>query len=545
MHGPQPSLAIEQRVHASWAWLPLAAAMVLGAVWLIIAFAEPFSVQDDARQHVAWLEAFRDPTLFQGDYIASYFVNSNTPVFKSLYQAVAWLGVSPLVAAKLFPVAITLLTAWLAFRFVRSLGVDGFASALGAALFVQALWFSDDLASATARAFSWPLMMAVLVAWRESRPLLGAVIGFVLSLTYPSAAVFAGALIGLVSLYDWRNWRQAWAEPALVVSGLFLGALVTLALGAGGDLVSATEARRMAEFGDDGRTELFVSNPVTFWLLSKRTGLLPEPVVRHALALVAALAAAWHWRHVPVQARRICLAALAAGLVLWAAAHIVLFSLYLPGRYSLIGIRMVVCVLAGVGIAAWLQAAGPRLRMALTAVLIGFPLLALAVPPRALGLVSVPKAPAVLAALGNTPPQTLVAGISPDLDAIPAGVQRRVLTAREYHLPYNRAYGQEMRRRLAATAAAVFADGPVMLNVLHQRYGVDYLLLDREQIAPEGMQKSWWLPVLAQMKAAPRCTAESCRVWALEQSACIVAEQNSQVLLSVDCLLGRRMAAKG
>jgi len=534
-----------QKAAQGWRWLPLAAAAVLGLVWLILAFSDPFAIQDDARQHVVWFEAMLDPSLFRDDFIATFFVGSNTPIYKAFYWLPAQLGASALLMAKLYPVALTLLTAWLAWRFLLTTGIGSLAAALGAVLFVQGIWVSDDIASATARAFSWPMLMAVLVCWRENRPLLGAVLGAVLSLTYPTAAVFAGGIISLMCLTHLLDGRKSFAElralwtgPAIMVAGLFVGALAALAMGAGRGVVSGDEARRMAEFQEGGRTAYFVENPVKYWLLSKRSGALPEPVLRHVLLTVLVVLAALRWRRLPVEVRRLSLAAIVAGLILWAAAHLMLFKLYLPGRFPLIGERVAFAVLAGAALAVWLPQHRRGLWKGLAVVLVALPLLALLVPQRVLGLISVPEAPGLMRVLEQTPPETLVAGFSPDLDNIPAAAKRRVLTAREYHLPYDTDYVLAMRDRLADTAVAVFSSGPEGVRTLVQRYGVTHLLIARNEVTPSGAPQSWWWPVLAQDGRQPDCTAQSCRAWPLEQARCVVAQEQEQVLLSVACLLG-------
>ncbi|MCH8685625.1 hypothetical protein [Pedomonas mirosovicensis] len=301
--------------------------------------------------------------------------------------------------------------------------------------------------------------------------------------------------------------------------------------------MSADEARGMAEFQDGGRTAYFVANPVTFWLLAKRSGAVPEPVLRDILLIIAALLALLRWRQLPEPLRRLCLASALAGVILWAAAHVVLFKLYLPGRYSLIGLRVALGLLAGAGLAAWMPKLGRGGRSVVFAALIGLPLLALLVPPRALGLIGVAEAPAVVEAVRAAPKNTLVAGFAPDLDNIPALAQRRVLTAREYHLPYGREYVREMRERLGDTASAVFAGGPEGVRRLVSRYGITHLLIDRREVTPTGARQSWWWPILAQEKRLPDCGEEACRVWALTQRRCVVAEEAGEVLLSAACLL--------
>lgn len=527
-----------------WGWLPLAAAATLSLVWLVLAFSDPYVVQDDVRQHVVWFEALRDPTLFRGDFISGFFRSSNTPVYKALYELPAQLGLSPLLLAKLYPVALTLLTAWLTWRFLLTTGIGAPAAALGAMLFVQGIWVSDDLACATARAFSWPMLMAVLVCWRENRPLAGAALGALMALTYPSAAVFAGALIGLMSLAPLLDGKRSlaelrtlWAAPAIVVAGLFVGAVMALASGTGTGVISGEAARQMAEFQDGGRTEFFVHNPVIYWLLSKRSGALPEPVLRHVVLTLLVVAALLRWKHLPVEVRRLSLAALFAGLTLWAAAHLMLFSLYLPGRFPLIGERIAFALLAAALLSAWLPHKGKAVQRAFIAGLVLLPVVALAVPLRVNPMFNLPQSPRLIEALQALPAETLVAGFGPDLDNIPSNSLRRVLTAREYHLPYDPAYLRAMRERLADTAAAVFAADESGVGTLVERYGVTHILVDRSDVTPAGARQSWWWPILEQEGRQPACTEGACRVWVLEQPRCIVTAEGDQVLLSGQCLL--------
>lgn len=525
-----------------WLAVCMAGALCLAVVWLVMALADPLSVQDDVRQHIAWLEAVRDPRLFVDDPVARYFEASNTRAFKLLYILPAQLGVSPLLLAKLYPAVLTLLLAWTGFQVLRGFDLAPPAAGLGSLLLIQALWVTDDLACASARAFAWLWLTVMLLAWRRRAPVLAGAAGLMLGLTYPPVAVVGGCALGLVGLWQLtRRERPDWRLGLPMLGALVAGTLaVALADGSGGPLVTAAEARGLAEFAADGRTPFFAASPVAYWLFGARSGALPVPGLRHGLALLATLIALALAGRLPVDLRRLAIAALAAGWMLWALAHAVLFELYLPARFALTGLRLAMALLAGWGLW-WLLGRLPVWpRRLLVGVVVLLPLVALLAPPSALGLVSRPLAPQVIMALRQLPPDTWVAGNSPDLDMVPALARRSVLATREYHIAYHRDYRETMRLRLADSMAATHASAPAPVALLRDRYSVTHLLVDRGAFTVQAVRQAWWYGILGQMGRLPACTPTACGDWVLRQPACIVAEQNRQVLLSVDCLLGRR-----
>ncbi|MEX6722958.1 hypothetical protein [Parapedomonas caeni] len=524
-----------------WLAACMAGALCLALVWLVMALADPLSVQDDVRQHIAWLEAIRDPRLFVDDPIARYFEASNTQAFKLLYTLPAHLGVSPLLLAKLYPALLTLLLAWTGFHVLRGFDLAPPAAGLGSLLLIQALWVTDDLACASARAFAWLWLMVMLLGWRRRWLMLAGASGLLLGLTYPPVAVLTGVTLGLVGVWQLlRRERPDWSPGLVMLGTLMAGTLaVTLTGGSGGPLVTGVEARGLAEFAADGRTPFFAASPVTYWLFGARSGALPVPGLRHGLALLATLIALALAGRLPVDLRRLAIAALAAGWMLWALAHAVLFDLYLPARFALTGLRLAVALLAGWGLWWMLGRLSVWPRRLLVGTLVLLPLAGLAAPPSALGLVSRPLAPEIIVALRRLPTESLIAGNSADLDMVPALAGRSVLAAREFHVAYHRDYREVMRQRLADSIAATYALSAAPVATVRERYSVTHLLVDRGAFNAQAARQAWWYGILAQTGHLPACTASTCGGWVLARPACIVAEQNRQALLSVDCLLDR------
>lgn len=58
---------------AFWFSLSLTFAAIYGCMALQQAFSSEYVVQDDARQHVFWMQRFLEPELLPNDFIANYF----------------------------------------------------------------------------------------------------------------------------------------------------------------------------------------------------------------------------------------------------------------------------------------------------------------------------------------------------------------------------------------------------------------------------------------------------------------------------------------
>ena len=98
-----------------WLSLSLAVAAIYALLMLQRAFAGDYVAQDDARQHVFWMQRFRDPQLFPNDLIADYFQSIAPWGYTQFYRLFAAIGVQPLLLSKLLPVGLNIVTAAYAF----------------------------------------------------------------------------------------------------------------------------------------------------------------------------------------------------------------------------------------------------------------------------------------------------------------------------------------------------------------------------------------------------------------------------------------------
>ena len=89
--------------NAVWLSLSLAFAAYYSVLGWQQAFASPYVVQEDMRQHIFWLARYVDPTAFPDDLIADYFQSVAPLGYGWLYQGLASLGIAPLLVAKILP----------------------------------------------------------------------------------------------------------------------------------------------------------------------------------------------------------------------------------------------------------------------------------------------------------------------------------------------------------------------------------------------------------------------------------------------------------
>jgi hypothetical protein len=128
----------------------------------------------------------------------------------------------------------------------------------------QAVWSRDDIVSATARAFLYPLFLAFLyyLARRKFIPCLVALT--LQALFYPSIAFVSAGLLAL-GLIAWKGKRPALTRDRFAVwlcaAGL-AAIIIVLAFYASkssgfGEVITASQARQMREFYGGGQGQLF------------------------------------------------------------------------------------------------------------------------------------------------------------------------------------------------------------------------------------------------------------------------------------------------
>ena len=317
--------------------LETVAALVATTVSAVIASAHLLRgdvVEGDAMVHQYWMRRFADPALFTDALTAKLRGSERYP---DGYQALFWLAshvADPIVFGEWLGVALMAAAGWLVFAIVREHTDWQPAAWIGGALFLglQGHRFFGGFPRGFLHVV---VLLTVLLALRR-RERAAALVAAGGALFYPPAAFLAVGVL-CVSALRWRDGRPGLdaqrARTAALAAGLGIGAIFVPQLLASGsfDVMSAAEARRYPEFGEHGDLHFFAASALDY-LRQNRSGL--DLRATGSLLLLAALALLLVRRSNLRRVRPEVLAMPVASLAAYGLAQALLFTLYLPHRYT-------------------------------------------------------------------------------------------------------------------------------------------------------------------------------------------------------------------
>jgi hypothetical protein len=569
-----------------WFSLSLMLAAVCNLLILQRAFGGEYVVQDDVRQHVFWMLRFTDPDLFPNDLIADYFQSLAPWGYRQLYQGFAALGLNPLMLSKLLPVILSLVTAGYAFGVAMQLLPVPFAGFVASALTSQVLWTHDDVVSATPRAFLPPLFLAFLYYllqqdnkpfWRRSLIPCVAIIALE-GLFYPQyVLVFAGiAALQVVtwqqdsrgfclgwSGMSWSHNRQDYWFAGACLGAAFLVLLpIALSPSSYGAVITGAAARQLPEFLSLGRNRFFWDDPLRYWLVAERSGLFPN-FRPWFLAIGAFLPLLLLWaRRYPTQfpligqvSRKtaVLMRVVIVAVVLFFAAHALLFKLYLPSRYTEYTLRFALVFATAIAItlllqAAWhwlAQKARPRLQqlavwlltIALGAVLLFYPSYS---QDQARNSYWVGENSQLYQFFSQQPKDILIASLVREVDNVPTFARRSLLVGREYALPYHVGYGSQFRQRVVDTIQAQYALDPAVLAHFIRTYGIDFWVLDQHKSFDANAPLTSWVRQYPEaISQARNQLGQGIPALKKLSKSCTVSRDKDLRILSTACILAK------
>lgn len=537
-----------------WFSLSLTFAAVYGLLGLQIAFSSEYVVQDDARQHLFWMRRFLDPQLFHNDLLADYFQSVAPWGYSKLYQLFAAVGIDPIVLSKFLPIVLGLITTAYCFGVCLQLLPVPIAGFIASLLLNQNMWLGDDLVSATPRAFVYPLFVAFLYYVLRSQTLPCAIAIALSGLFYPPL-LFLEAGVLFLRLWRWRGWLPFISSDYLFgATGLGVALLVMLPYAFSSSqfdpIVTRTQAIAMPEFQRGGRIPFFDDDFWDFWLYGRDSGMLRQgfqPLVSWAGVLLPILLKFPSRFPLVKQIANIklLLQIALASICMFFTAHILLYKVFAPSRYTRYSLRIVMIIAAGIAIAIildalwlWVRKHNARLFIGLSLTsLLGAILLYPAFEEFPKTNYIVGKRPELYQFFQKQPKDIIIASISRKVDDIPPFSQRAILFGWEYANPYHLGYYSQIRQRATDLIRAQYSQDIKLIQNFIQKYQVDFLLLDKNAFTPQYMDTNDWFrqwqpiakEVLVQINRG--ITPALANV-----TSCAVFETNSLVVLKADCI---------
>ena len=554
-----------------WLALSLATAALYGVLALGQAFSGPYVVQTDARVHVSWMLQFMDPELFPNDVIMEYLSSVEPAGYKALYWLLANVGLDPLVVNKLLPTVLGLIATGYCFGISMRIFPAPAAAFIATVLLNQtAIGITTAVVSGTPRAFVYPLFLAFLYYLFKRAPVPCVVALALQGLFYPQILLVSVGVLGL-RVFDWTRFpprlTHTRSDYVLSLAGLGVALLVlapyALKTSAFGPVITAAQARTMAEFQPGGGASFFTDNPWTFWVTGQRSGILQVMVpllLWTGLALPLLLRSPARFPLARWVTKEVwCLPQIAlASLVMFGLAHALLFRLHLPSRYTKHSLVIVLALAGGIALTALVEAvyrwaeqpASPprrrrqRLALGVTTLMIGilvcYPVvLSFGAAPFPRTSYKVGGAPALYAFFAQQPKDSVIASLAEEADNLPTFAKRSVLVARKYAAPYHIGYYTHIHQRATELIRAQYSPELTEARRLIQREGVDFWLLDRGAFTSWYLATNAWFPHTqpAASEALASLRQGSVPALATLVQRCAVFEDNHFIVLEAQCLL--------
>ncbi|MEB3211766.1 MAG: hypothetical protein VKL39_10435 [Leptolyngbyaceae bacterium] len=571
-----------------WWGVSIAIPILYGVMALHDGFSAERIVQDDARQYLFWMQRFQNPELFSNDLIADYF-QSVTPLgYTFLYRMGTWVGLEPFTFNKLLPLGLGIITTGYFFWTVMAMVPLPGTAFLASLLLNQTLWMKDDLVSATPRAFIYPLFVAFIYYWIQfdlkasphspsalSRAplsstqnwtawrslILGAGAIALLGLFYPQYVLVAGGVV-VLSLVRWSQntlmitrSKTQWVRVSLYL--IVIAAVIAfygLTASAYDPVVTVSQAKAMPEFWPGGRNFFFSENLWWFYGVGDRSGFLHVGLVRPATLALGVFLPLMLWRspHHPVlqhcqPSLSLLLKLLVSASGLFILAHLLLFRLHLPSRYTDHSLRIIMAIAAALVITSFLEwLVRPRspsrpmgyiwgrmgLAILLSVIVVIYPVFVEGFP---LTKYKQGHSPKLYDFFRQQPVDTLVASVAEDVNNIPVFAQRSILIGREYAIPYHLGFYDEFHERAVDVLRAQYSADPEVAIAVIQRYGIDYWMLDENAYEPDYLEDHWTRQYLDDFDIQPKESPGA----AMQQgiAACTVVTQHRLMVLETDCLV--------
>ena len=563
-----------------WFSLSIVFAAIYGWLALLQAFEHDFVVQDDARQHIFWMQRYVDPELFPNDLIADYFQSAAPIGYTTLYKTAVALGLEPGFFGKILPFFLGVITAGYAFILSLELFPIPLSGFFSSVILTQTLWASDEISSGTPRAFLYPLLIAFIYYLLRRSHLISLLLLALQVILYPPIALVSLGLVA-IRLVHWRQGRlslsQDWRDYALFASGFCLIGGLTFylkSLADFGSIVTRSEALQMPEFQEKGRNAFFLPG-LRYWLdgYPGRSGIfhrrmtIPGTLLAGVfLPIVLSLPLKTSLRQQIKPAIYSLVQLLLVSLGLYAIAQLLLFQLHVPSRYTSHTIRLVLALAAGIfwGIFIddsfrlgqfWQRSLGSKktvLRKLLATLGTAFPLVLTAIIfivtffyypllindyPKA-GYRESPAAQPIYEFFAEQPKDILVASVSSEADNISTFSARSVLVSKEHALAYHQDYYAQIRQRAMDLLEAQYSENPSLVSQFMQTYDVDFWLLDRDAFEADYITENKWLRQFQPVAEESAANLEQGATPVLEQTipTCSVLDVNNWIILESQCV---------
>ncbi|ERT07479.1 putative membrane protein [Lyngbya aestuarii BL J] len=507
-----------------WLSLSLTFSIIYSILVLQQAFDGEYVVQDDARKHIFWMRRFLDPELFPNDLIANFFASVEPFGLTTVYRFFISFNLDPMVINKCLPLVLGVIMTGYCFGICLQLFPIPMAAFITSLLLNQSIWMKDIFVAAIASSFSYPLFLGFLYYFLKKSVIPCLIVLILEGLFYPPTVLVSAGIL-LINLFQIKDKKICFISDQkqikFYVTGLVIASLMLvyylISSSEYGPIINVAEAKTLPEFQENGRGNFFSDDGIEYWLLGIRSGMIPRELfspITLCLGLFLPILARFPRQFTLVKQIKnsaFFIQLLFVSLSLFFLAHLFLFYLFLPNRYTSHSFYLLIAVSTGITLTVIIDALlrwveQPSIYQPKN-IKIFQNLLALGVTT-IIAIVVIfypsfletftspsykePREATLYDFLSQQPKDTLIASLSPEADNIPSFAQRSVLIAWEYSIPYQVGYHRQIRQRAMDLIEAQYSQDLQVLRNFIQTYNVDLILLDGNAFIPYYLTNNNW-----------------------------------------------------
>ena len=542
-----------------WLSLSITFAIIYSLMLWQQIFSVEYIIQDDARQHVVWMQRFVDSQLFPNDLIADYFQSVSPIGYSTVYKLMASIGINPLLFSKILPMILSLITTVYCFLFTLKIFPIPFTAFLASVMLNQSLWMKNDIASGTSRGFIYLLLLAFFYYFFDKKLIPCIIVLICQSLFYPPTVLISAGLIFFDLIFNYLKTKKLdkFYIITLIVSILIL-LPYQLQSSTFAPTVSLEEARNLATFYPEGRMSFFYDdNPIYFWLGASGPGMIANlswmPIPNY-LAILLPLFLYFKNKFTLIKEGKFQIFGkiILVSLGLFFLAHILIFTLYLPNRYTIHTFRIIIDISAAIVVSILINTSFndfKRFKNNWQKKVLPLTISLILITPTILYpylLETFPKGNYVQGNHSKTyeffaqqPKDIMIASLADEADNIPSFSARSVLVSREYAVPFHNGYYlNKLLPKIIDTIAVQYTTDISQLQEYIQKYNINFWLIHKNAFNYEYLANNKWLQEFQPVTQNAENILKNNKIPTLKTfiKSCKVLEDKELIVINAKCI---------
>ena len=453
---------------------------------------EQLVINGDVNIYIPPIYSLQDHTLFANDLLTQYLLSRIT-IGYIIFFLLLGKYFNLIFLVKVLPFILSVISVIYFFLIGRNIIEDDKAAFLASFLFLLHCWTFYVFQGTGPRAFAYPLFLPFLYYLQKKKHLVCLCFYILQILFYTPIALISLFTFLLLNVKIENKKLCIMCPPfTLILFFLALPFLYFFQFGSDldkyfGPLVTWKQILHMPEYHENGRDRLFFHSIIPF-LQSHRSGLNLNYSYLFLLVTLSSLVVLARKIKYRFRLSEEIKALLISSLIVYFLAFIFLLKLFLPGRYLIFSIPIVICISIGVLLSGVFNHVGKR---AANNLIFSFSIIFinLIYAPMVTGKVQDYRyLGTALDYLSRLPKNSVIAAPLHMAEPIPTFSKRRVLFSHEALLPFHLGYYTLVRQCTFDFFNAYYSDSLDPLRKFCAKYAVDYILFKRDDFSKDSLE---------------------------------------------------------